>query len=239
MEGIEPRFSLARSNDEASAIQLAMDAVEIAEQVGPETAFVVLSGNHLFVPLVQRLQRKGHFVLAATLESSGGVDHLPVDCQDAYLNADFLLSSAGIQSKIATESDSDQGSIESGKPAEVQPIEDSVVLKTLESIDAHFGQYEEIYLTPLLRKLSEEFHDAEDEPKVLVNDLEESGAVWLEKRRGFPHNYTVLLLNDEHPDVARLKESRVESEDKKYDDEYFDEYDPDTIVNDEDDDYEM
>ena len=40
--------------------------------------------------------------------------------------------------------------------------------------------------------------------KALVGDLNEAGAVWLEKRRGYPYDYTVLLINHDHPNVLAL-----------------------------------
>jgi len=248
--GIEPRFTFARSTDEASAIDMAMEAMELSREMGPKTAFILLSGNQWFVPLVQRLQRKGHFVIMATLESPAQSDHLPDDCQDAYLNADFLLAGPG--RKLSRESvlvqDPETKDNASGKPEEVTPIVDEEVKRTLEIIDSTFGQYEEIYLTPLLRKLSEIFLDTDDDPKSLINDLEEAGAVWLEKRRGFPHNYTILMMNEDHPDVAELKEAREEAEEDVFDEEVYDDfqdddaqeiddYDDDDDAEDEDDDY--
>lgn len=223
-QGIEPRFTYARSTDEASAIEMAMEALELASNDGPETAFILLSGNQWFVPLVQRLQRRGHFVLMATLESPSQADHLPLDCQDAYLNANFLLDGPGRNLNFSSET-SEDSSPESvpHKPTEIKRLEDDVVKRTLEFIDSYFGQYEEIYLTPLLRKLSEIYEDTGDEPKTLINHLEEAGAVWLEKRRGFPHNYTVLMMNEEHPDVAEIKEAHAAANADSYD-EYYDEY---------------
>jgi hypothetical protein len=86
------------------------------------------------------------------------------------------------------------------------PIEDRMARSGLEIIETYFGQYREVYLTPLLRKLTELLEE-EDEPKTVINYLEECGAVWLEKRRGFPHNYTVLIVNEDHPDVIEVKEA--------------------------------
>ena len=228
--GIEPHFSFAKSTDEAAAIDLAMETMELATSAGPSTAFVLLSGNQWFVPLVQRLQRKGHEVVMATLESPPQSDHIPTDCQEAYFNVDFLLSGNGKRrmsspGRIAAPRETINES-EAKRPVETRPIEDEVVKRTLEIIDSTFGQYEEIYLTPLLRKLSEIFEDSDDEPKTLINDLEEVGAVWLEKRRGFPHNYTVLKMNEDHPDVVELKEARLLTTDEndEYDDDFYDDY---------------
>ena len=207
-QGIEPRLCYARSRDEAAAIELAMEAMQLSAEMGPGTAFVVLSGNQWFVPLVQRLYRAGHFVVMATLESPSAQNDLPADCQDLYLNADFLLGGPGRKLDLAPEQN-DESESEYLRPTETVAITDASVLKTLGIIESYFGQYEEIYLTPLLRKLSEIIDDPDEEPKMLINDLEQVGAVWLEKRRGFPHNYTVLLMNLEHPDVAEIKESSL------------------------------
>ncbi len=37
-------------------------------------------------------------------------------------------------------------------------------------------------------------------------DLEECGAARLERRRGMPYDYTVLLVNAEHPAVQEVRE---------------------------------
>lgn len=253
-QGIEPRLCYARSRDEAAAIELAMEAMQLSAEMGPGTAFVILSGNQWFVPLVQRLFRAGHFVLMATLESPSAQDDLPSDCQDLYLNAEFLLGGPGRKLDLASEPEDESDGV-SHRPTETVAITDAAVLKTLGIIESYFGQYEEIYLTPLLRKLSEIIDDPDEEPKVLINDLEQAGAVWLEKRRGFPHNYTVLLMNTEHPDVAEIKESsltdsddfssydddnddRPEDDDDYYDDDRDDDdRDDDGDFDDDDDDY--
>lgn len=215
-QGIEPHFSYAHSRDEASAIDLAIKAMDLSREMDPSTAFVILSGNQWFVPLVQRLYREGHFVLMSTLESPSEPDDLPADCQDLYLNAEFLLGGPGrkLDHSAPGEVD-DEGP--SKQPTETVAITDSAVLRTLGFIESFFGQYEEIYLTPLLRKLSEVIGDRDEEPKMLINDLERVGAVWLEKRRGFPHNYTVLLMNTEHPDVAEIKEASLTDEGEEED----------------------
>lgn len=224
--GMEPRFSYAQATDEASTIDLAMEAMEIAFRCPRPHAFVILSGNHWFVPLVQRLQRMGHFVLMASLESPSRTDHLPSDVSESFLNARFLLERSGGNGTHDLFGHDDSDNEMSSGPADIMAIEDEGARAALEVIEQYFGQYEEVYLTPCLRKLSEVLHDA-DEPKALVTILEESGAVWLEKRRGFPHNYTVLLMNDEHPDVEEVRERSAVLDDGFYDDddEAYDEQD--------------
>lgn len=225
-QGIEPRFCYAQGTDEAATIDLAMEAVEIAGTSEEPRAFIILSGNQWFVPLVQRLQRAGHFVLMASLESPARSDHLPGDVVDAFLNARFLLSrgdvgSNGVRQVLSDES-RDRDAAERQKPDETSPVTDDGAIRTLEIIETYFGQYEEVYLTPLLRKLSDELDPDHEEPKTIINLLEEAGAIWLEKRRGFPHNYTVLLVNGDHPDVLDVKEAMSSPASEQYDDFYSD-----------------
>ncbi len=225
--GIEPRFSYASIADESSAVDLAMEAVEVALGATRRHAFIILSGNHWFVPLVQRLQRKGHFVFLAALEAPSHADHLPVDVSDAFLNARFLLDrvapSGDHHAGDGHDPDQADALVQTGGPEAVLPIEDDAIRRALEVIEQYFGQYEEIYLTPLLRKLSEVLSE-EEEPKDLITGLEETGVVWLEKRRGFPHNYTVLLVNEDHPDVIDVREEAASDDDADtYDELLFDE----------------
>lgn len=221
-QGIEPRFCYARSQDGAAGLELTMAAMDLSREMGPGTAIVLLSGNQWYMPLVQRLYRNGHFVLMSTLESPTEQEDLPADCQDLYLNAEFLLGGPGRIMDLTQGTDS---SLEAAaqRPEETVAIKDEAVLRTLGIIESYFGQYEEIYLTPLLRKLSEVFENSDEEPKAMVNALEEAGAVWLEKRRGFPHNYTVLLMNTEHPDVADIKADAPDASDD------YDDYDDDDL----------
>ena len=90
---------------------------------------------------------------------------------------------------------------------ETKEVPYDIDVEALEVIERFFGQYDEVYLTPLLRKLSEELGDIDDhDPKSLIGDLEECGAVRLERRRGMPYDYTVLIVNGEHPTVIEIKE---------------------------------
>jgi hypothetical protein len=62
-----------------------------------------------------------------------------------------------------------------------------------------------------LRKLSDEFEDPTYDPKTVISDLEDAGAVRLEKRRGTPYDYTVLIVERTHPDVQIIARQYAES----------------------------
>lgn len=209
--GIEQHVIYTAEGEYAASIELALTASHIFHSNADIGSFIVLSGDRWFVPLAQYLKRNGRTVLVSSLESPTATDQVPADLVDCFFNARSLLQKAG---RLETNGSQMPGAspeqigdemTESQRPEKTVTIEDSIARQGMEIIETYFGQYREVYLTPLLRKLTELLEE-EDEPKTVVNYLEECGAVWLEKRRGFPHNYTVLLVNSEHPDVADIKE---------------------------------
>ncbi len=109
--------------------------------------------------------------------------------------------------------------VEIGSPIEVTVFSEivdpefEIDYDALEVIEKFFGQYDEIYLTPLLRRLSEEIGEVEaHDPKSLISDLEECGAARLERRRGMPYDYTVLIVNPEHAAVIEIRDELATEE---------------------------
>jgi hypothetical protein len=69
----------------------------------------------------------------------------------------------------------------------------------------NFGQYPEIFLSPFLRFLSDALSRLADfERKALLNDLDAVGAIRIEKRKGEPFDYSVLVVNYNHRAVREL-----------------------------------
>ena len=66
----------------------------------------------------------------------------------------------------------------------------------------NFGDKPEVWFTPFLNKLRNALqHLAEYERKAIVTTLEMTGIIKVEKRRGDPHDYSVIVINWDHPDV--------------------------------------
>ncbi len=63
----------------------------------------------------------------------------------------------------------------------------------------------EVWLSPFLRSLTDALPMLADyERKALISRLEESGALRVEKRMGDPYDYSVIIVNQEHPRVQQL-----------------------------------
>jgi len=81
-------------------------------------------------------------------------------------------------------------------------ITDDNLITALTVMLDHFGHYTEVFLSPYLRKLSDALPRLADyERKALLNDLEAAGAIRIEKRRGEPFDYSVIVVNYNHPTV--------------------------------------
>ena len=244
--GVEPRHVQASRDRTDAEVSLTIHATELLHSRSDLGAFIVLSGDHWYMPLVQHLQTFGKFVFVAALDLPPNLTALHSGVSDSYLNARFLLDSRsretlkeGRTTENATQADGTEAPVESAQsraPKEVTVVEDPSAIHALEIIEEFFGQYEEVYLTPLLRKLTESLDPEDGEPKDAVSLLQEAGAVWLEKRRGFPYDYTVLLVHAEHPDVKRVREAFAEyttnAPGADYDDDEYDD-DADDDVEDE------
>jgi hypothetical protein len=185
----------------AAELALAMDAAVLMEAQPDVGLLVVVSGTRTYSPLVRRARALGRRVVVLTTEAAreregeGDVVSVFDLAPEAQTVAAPRVPREGIDYKR---------------------IESATGLRVLEVIEEYFGQYDEVYLTPLLRKLTEELGEGH-EPKGLISDLEALGAVYLEKRRGYPHDYTVLLVDEQHPDVQRV---RALFEDEDEDDAY-------------------
>jgi hypothetical protein len=262
LQGAEPRFVPATLQSNAVEIQLCTDASEVLHCRPDVKTFVLVTGNRAYLPLVQQLKRYGRHVIVVAFESAPATESIQYTEGSFYLDAHNLLGENSRKDLLANapatarRPSTRNGAVEPREPVEFTAVEDPIALRTLEIVEEWFGQYEEVYLTPLLRKLSELLDDREHDPKTIISILEEHGAVRLEKRRGFPYDYTVLIVDSDHPDVARVREQVVRKVDEEdvvevedldeelEDDAYYDEYDDededddDYDEDDDDDDYE-
>jgi uncharacterized LabA/DUF88 family protein len=219
-EGIDPVFTPTNAQSNASELKLCIDAVTVLNQQTEVRTIVIITGDRSYVPLVRSVRSTGRRILVAAVNppAPGSTPSLGED--DAYLDARNLLSqssredltSGGASTRSTTRRSQTRQSRESRRgrtrerpPTRFRSIDNPMARRTVEITEQHFGQYEEVYLTPLLRKLSDVLGEQHD-PKSLVSELEAAGAVRLEKRDGYPYDYTVLILNQDHPDVQEIQD---------------------------------
>lgn len=231
-QGFTPIFVPNNIDSRAPSLQLCVDASNLLHSRPEIDSFVLISGNSVPLPLVQQIKGNGRNLLVVTLELHAELDRSHQFGHETFLNASDLLSEGArrqlgdISKKTEAVRNGNYGrrlarsSYTVQREVEYQEVTDSVAYETLRIIEDHFGQYDEVYLTPLLRKLSESLDDHQNDPKSVINKLEDAGAVWLEKRRGFPYDYTVLLVDGEHPDVVQIREELDQRGPADYSSEY-------------------
>lgn len=224
-DGYEPRYVPSDLQRNAPELQLALDVMQATRHHPSIDTVVIVSGDRPYLPLIRRVAEEGRHVLGILLFPPQADDAFFVK-DDVFLDARNLLSDASREAFP----NHDRPAYDTParlEPHEYEPLTDPIVRRTVEVTEQHFGQYDEVYLTPLLRKLSEVLGPDHD-PKSLISRLEETGAVRLEKRNGYPYDYTVLIMHDDHPDVQAIQAelaSQPSYGDGYYDDDYGSAYD--------------
>ncbi len=206
LNGFEARFVPVNLHDSAFEMKLCVEVLDALHHRSELGTFVIVTGDRELVPLLQAIHGHGHQIILVAFRSPIAAEYLDTSGAGRYYDARRLLSRGDGGPDLGAAGDLVASSF---KPAQDLPYGSD--RDALDIIDRFFGQYEEIYLTPLLRKLSEELGEIEGhEPKSLIGDLEEAGAARLEKRRGVRYDYTVLILNPDHHEVVSLRESHHE-----------------------------
>lgn len=204
--GIDPCFVPSTMHRNTTDLQICIDALDLMEDRSDVRTIVLVSGDRDYVPLVQAIQRRGREVVMVSFREHLSARLFENIDAGRFIDAETLMTENARELLQEDHHANGQPALETefAEPVDVPyPID----FEALRVIEDHFGQYDEVYLTPLLRKLSEELGDIEDhDPKSLIGDLEECGACRLERRKGMPYDYTVLIVNDEHPAVREVQE---------------------------------
>lgn len=209
LHGIQPFYVPSTMHRNTTDLQLAIDALSIVETQADTDTVVLFSGDRDYAPVVQALQSAGRRVIMVSFRGHLSAYLLDNTASGDYVNATELLSDTAREHLVDEEETRAPEATTEFEEAKEVPYD--IDVEALEVIERFFGQYNEVYLTPLLRKLSEELGDiADHDPKSLIGDLEECGAVRLERRRGMPYDYTVLIVNGAHPTVVEIKEELAE-----------------------------
>jgi len=209
--GIEPSYVPAAMQSNTSEVQLTIDVTQFLDRRPDVQTIVIVTGDRPFLPLVRTIQEQGRRALVAAVNPPQTDRY---EESDLYLDARNLLSADSRDDLLANapESNADEASRSSSTHRRYDSITDETTRRAIAIAEAHFGQYEEVYLTPLLRKLSDVMGPDHD-PKALISELEAVGAVRLEKRSGYPYDYTVLIVHDDHPDVQDIRENGLPNAD--------------------------
>lgn len=202
--GIDPSYVPAAMQGNTSEIQLTIEVTRFLNDRPDVETVVLVTGDRPYLPLVRSIREEGRRALVAAVNPPQTDRYLE---SDVYLDARNLLSEHSRKDLLANAPENGRNYDETQSPSSRrhESLTNPMARRAIEITERHFGQYEEVYLTPLLRKLSDVLGPDHD-PKALVSELEAAGAVRLEKRSGYPYDYTVLIVHDDHPDVEEARE---------------------------------
>lgn len=202
--GIDPAYVPAAMQGNTSEIRLTIDVTRFLTDRPDVQTIVIVTGDRPYLPLVRSIREEGRRALVAAVNPPQTDSY---NESELYLDARNLLSQNSREDLLANApNDPDERrSPTPPSPQRYESLDNPVARRTIEITEEHFGQYDEVYLTPLLRKLSDVLGPSHD-PKALVSELEAAGAVRLEKRDGYPYDYTVLIVNEDHPDVETIRQ---------------------------------
>ena len=202
--GVEPTYVPAAMQGNTSELRLTIEVTRFLAERPDVQTIVIVTGDRPFLPLVRSIREQGRRALVAAVNPPQTDRY---DESDLYLDARNLLSKESREDLLANAPETGPGYETGSAPGapRYDELSNPAAQRAIAITEEHFGQYEEVYLTPLLRKLSDILGPDHD-PKALVSELEAAGAVRLEKRSGYPYDYTVLIVHDDHPSVQSVHE---------------------------------
>ncbi|MCS6831139.1 MAG: NYN domain-containing protein, partial [bacterium] len=180
--------------------------------------FVIVGGDRDYIPLVQHLQRQGRTVLIVTFRGNLSGDLLNLVGEKYFVDAANLLDEKFmhlIEHISAPTTHAQPVTSPSLLTPPVQkevfypsaPVDEPDTRRCLYILVNEFGTFPEIWLTPFLRRLNEEFPLlANHERRALIANLVAAGAIRVEKREGNPYPYSVAIINWDHPTVHEVNE---------------------------------
>ncbi|HLO99610.1 MAG TPA: NYN domain-containing protein [Fimbriimonas sp.] len=221
--GVETHNVLGTEHKNAADMRLCIDVMDTLYTRSEIDTFVLMAGDRDYIPVLQHLRKHAKSVEVVAFKENISGDLLTL-VDDGFIDAQQCLGRVS-QSELEVgqnrineffEQRAEASNEQAVKIAEARAtgkipqvhfekakrLEEKDALVALEVMLHNFGDKPEVWFTPYLNKLRNALqHLAEYERKALVTTLEMSGVVKIEKRRGEPHDYSVIVMNWDHPDV--------------------------------------
>ena len=219
--GVDTHNVLGTEHKNAADMRLCIDVLETLYTRPEIQTFVFVAGDRDYIPVIQHLKKHAKTVRAVAFEGNVSGD-LRMNVGAGFINAQALLSKLSVSElevgrervdEIRREEYEVVKEARKAPPVPITtakfereiPLTDRDHLIALEILLQNYGDKAEVWFSPFLNKLRMSLqHLAEYERKALITSLADYGAVKVEKRRGEPHDYSVLIINWNHPDVQAL-----------------------------------
>ena len=216
--GVETHNVLGTEHKNAADMKLCIDALATLYTRQEIRSFIVVAGDRDYIPVIQHLKKHGRTVRVVGFPASVSGDLLTNVGEENFLDASQFMPEWRIgpngtampgQPVPAPHPQSGINGNGAGGGAGKDPLITSKLdadqAVALNIMLKHFHGKAEVWMTPYLHKLRAELpHLSEYQRKALIAQMAENGAIQVEKRKGDPHDFSVILLNWNHPDVRDL-----------------------------------
>ena len=219
--GIEPHNVLGTDHKNAADMRLCIDAMETLYTRKEIDTFILVAGDRDYIPLVQHLRKHAKSVFVVSFKGNVSGDLLQVAEERNFIDAASVLPEGTVlEEEVVSQQPRRPPALIPQRPMPgvvpptrplVRGFSPSTRLETEDERNAlrimldHFGDKSEIWMTPYLhRQRAEMPHLAEYERRGLINGLQDKGVITVEKRQGAEVEYSVMIVNWNHPDVQDL-----------------------------------
>lgn len=209
--GVESHHVLGTEHKNAADMQLCIEAMNTLYTRPEIQTFVFMGGDRDYIPVIRHLRKHARRIRVVSFIEAVSGDLLQVAGEENFTNAAMLLSDEFplVEPKKPTPAPKPVTAVAAPppppRPASTFAKERALTEEEFRAVEVmleHFADKPEIWVTPYLHRLREAMPAlAEYERKRILSDLAESGAIAVEKRPGSPKDYSVIVLNWNHPDV--------------------------------------
>jgi uncharacterized LabA/DUF88 family protein len=205
LRGIETHNVLGTEHKNAADMKLCIDVMDTLYTRPHIESFILVAGDRDYIPVIRQLKKHGRTVRVVGFRQSVSGDLLTNVGEQYFIDAEqFLPSSVPAIPSAPPDGGSATAERLAPAPARVRDLNDLQV-RAVEIMLRHFADKKDIWITPYLYKLRAEFPElSEWDRKQLISDLREAGAIRVEKRQGETHDYSVIVVNWNHPGVRAV-----------------------------------
>jgi uncharacterized LabA/DUF88 family protein len=209
LRGIETHNVLGTEHKNAADMKLCIDVMDTLYTRPHIESFILVAGDRDYIPVIRQLKKHGRTVRVVGFRESVSGDLLTNVGEQFFIDAaQFLPPSVPAMPVPAAPADTGPTPPTAERPApaplRVRELNDLQV-RAVEIMFRHFADKKDIWMTPYLYKLRTEFPElSEWDRKQLISDLREAGAIRVEKRQGEAHDYSVIVVNWNHPGVRAV-----------------------------------
>lgn len=219
--GIEPHHVVGTEQKNAADMKLCIDVMSTLYTRSDIKTFYLMAGDRDYIPVLRELEEHARTVNVVAFRRQTSGDLLKIIGEENYLDATELIESAirvqMVEPTSHTPSTVPNRSNQKPTHALILPdypsvdfkdevkVQDQYMYAAINVLMKHFEGKQEVWVSPFLRRLRDELPELEDwERKELITDLVEVGAIKVEKRRGEPNDYSVIIVNWNHTDIREL-----------------------------------